>query len=95
LPETRRRPVREETSPAPDADPRLIRFLPTHLSLQEIADRLHLSRPTVKTHVASIYGKLGVQGRSQAVEIIEELRLGSTESTVSVPDPDRDSQAGD
>ncbi len=49
---------------------RLIHFLPTHLSLQEIADRLYLSRPTVKTHVASVYGKLGVQNRSEAVEII-------------------------
>jgi len=72
------------------AELRLIHFLPTHLSLQEIADRLHLSRPTVKTHVASIYGKLGVQGRSEAVELIEELGLGSIESTVSVPDPARD-----
>ena len=71
------------------AELRLIHFLPTHLSLQEIADRLHLSRPTVKTHVASIYGKLGVQGRSQAVELIDELGLGSIESTVAVPDPAR------
>jgi LuxR family transcriptional regulator, maltose regulon positive regulatory protein len=67
------------------AELRLIHFLPTHLSLQEIADRLYLSRPTVKTHVASIYGKLDVEGRSQAVELIDRLGLGSTESTA--PDP--------
>jgi LuxR family maltose regulon positive regulatory protein len=66
------------------AELRLIHFLPTHLSLQEIADRLHLSRPTVKTHVASIYGKLGVQGRSEAVELIDELGLGSIESTAAL-----------
>jgi len=72
------------------AELRLIHFLPTHLSLQEIADRLHLSRPTVKTHVASIYGKLGVQSRSEAVEIIEELRLGSRDVVIAGPDPDRD-----
>ena len=72
------------------AELRLIHFLPTHLSLQEIADRLHLSRPTVKTHVASIYGKLGVQGRSEAVEIIEQLRLGSMDSAIAGPDSDRD-----
>jgi len=72
------------------AELRLIHFLPTHLSLQEIADRLYLSRPTVKTHVASIYGKLGVQGRSEAVEIIEQLRLGSMDTSVTVGDPDRD-----
>ncbi|HVN60396.1 MAG TPA: LuxR C-terminal-related transcriptional regulator [Gaiellaceae bacterium] len=68
------------------AELRLIHFLPTHLSLQEIADRLHLSRPTVKTHVASIYAKLGVQGRSEAVEIIEQLRLGSMDSAIDGPD---------
>jgi len=71
------------------AELRLIHFLPTHLSLQEIAERLYLSRPTVKTHVASIYNKLGVEGRSQAVEMIEQLGLGATVSTVTVADPDR------
>lgn len=70
------------------AELRLIHFLSTHLSLQEIADRLHLSRPTVKTHVASIYSKLGVQTRSQAVEIIVQLRLGSIGR--ATPDPGRD-----
>jgi LuxR family maltose regulon positive regulatory protein len=69
------------------AELRLIHFLPTHLSLQEIADRLYLSRPTVKTHVASIYGKLGVQGRSEAVELIDQVGLGSIESTVTLPHP--------
>ncbi|HVN61059.1 MAG TPA: LuxR C-terminal-related transcriptional regulator [Gaiellaceae bacterium] len=70
------------------AELRLIHFLPTHLSLQEIADRLYLSRPTVKTHVASIYGKLGAEGRSEAVKIIGQLRLGSMEGSVTVPDRD-------
>jgi LuxR family transcriptional regulator, maltose regulon positive regulatory protein len=72
------------------AELRLMHFLPTHLSLQEIADRLFLSRPTVKTHVASIYSKLDVQGRSEAVEIINQLGLGSIESTVTLLDPDRE-----
>jgi LuxR family maltose regulon positive regulatory protein len=62
------------------AELRVLRFLPTHLSLQEIADRLYLARPTVKTHVASIYEKLGVPGRSEAVEVIDQLGLGSTEA---------------
>ncbi len=50
------------------------------------ADRLYLSRPTVKTHVASIYGKLAVQNRSEAVEIIDQFGLGSIKSTVTHPD---------
>ena len=72
------------------AELRLVAFLPTHLSLQEIADRLYLSRYTVKTQVASIYDKLGVPGRSEAVEIIEQAGLGSTEAKVTIPDPDLD-----
>jgi LuxR family maltose regulon positive regulatory protein len=71
------------------AELRLIHFLPTHLSLQEIAERLYLSRPTVKTHVASIYGKLGVQSRSEAVEIVEQLGLGSMDGSPTVPDSGR------
>ena len=66
------------------AELRVLSFLATHLSLQEIADRLYLARPTVKTHVASIYDKLGVPGRSEAVEIIEQLGLGSTAALVAI-----------
>ncbi len=69
------------------AELRLLCFLPTHLSLQEIADRLHLSRPTVKTQVASIYDKLGVKTRSGAVEIIEQSGLGATDGMHAIPAP--------
>ena len=68
------------------AELRLIGFLPTHLSLQEIADRLHLSRPTVKTHVASIYHKLGVKSRSEAVEIVEQSGLGAIDGRLTIPE---------
>ena len=72
------------------AELRLVGFLRTHLSLQEIADRLHLARPTVKTHVASIYGKLGVTGRSDAVEIIEQAGLESPDAKITIPGPELD-----
>ena len=70
------------------AELRLVAFLPTHLSLREIAGRVYLSRSTVKAQVASIYDKLGVPGRSEAVEIIEQAGLGSTEATGTLPNPD-------
>jgi LuxR family maltose regulon positive regulatory protein len=57
------------------AELRLLPVLSTHLSFQEIGDRLHLSRNTVKTQALSIYGKLQASGRSQAVERAVELGL--------------------
>ena len=57
------------------AEIRLLPFLPTHLSTQEIAARVFLSRATVKTHLSSIYGKLDAATRSEAVERMEQLGL--------------------
>jgi LuxR family transcriptional regulator, maltose regulon positive regulatory protein len=54
---------------------RLVPFLPSHLSLQEIGDRLYLSRATIKTHTDSIYRKLDVSTRSAAVERLEAVGL--------------------
>jgi len=50
------------------AELRVLRFLPTHLSFREIAERLHVSANTVKTQAHAVYRKLGVRSRSQAVE---------------------------
>ena len=44
-------------------------------SNQEIADRLFVSRNTVKTHVRNIYGKIGAKSRGQAIARIRELGL--------------------
>jgi ATP/maltotriose-dependent transcriptional regulator MalT len=51
---------------------------------------LYLACPTVKTHVASIYDKLGVPGRSEAVQTIEAAGLGLTAAMVTIPVPDLD-----
>ena len=57
------------------AESQVLPFLPTHLTIEEIGARLGRSRSTVKTHVASIYGKLGVGKRSEAVDRARELGL--------------------
>ena len=51
------------------AEQRVLRLLPTHLSMGEIADRLYVSRNTVKSHSIAIYRKLGTSSRSGAVAI--------------------------
>jgi LuxR family maltose regulon positive regulatory protein len=57
------------------AELRLLPLLPTYLSFAEIADRLGVSRNTVKTHAMSIYGKLWASSRGEAVERAVELGL--------------------
>jgi LuxR family maltose regulon positive regulatory protein len=49
------------------AELRLLPFLATHLAFREIADELDVSRNTVKTQAISIYRKLGVKSRSEAI----------------------------
>ena len=41
----------------------------------EIAGRLFVSTPTVKTHVNNLYRKLGVHGRTRAVARARDLGL--------------------
>lgn len=53
----------------------ILGLLPGIMSNQDIADRLYLSVNTVKTHVRSIYRKLGVDGRLEAVRVAREQNL--------------------
>jgi LuxR family maltose regulon positive regulatory protein len=57
------------------AELRLLPYLATHLAFQEIAGRLFISRNTVKTEAVSIYRKLGVSSRSEAIERAVEVGL--------------------
>ena len=57
------------------AELRLLPFLTTHLSFREIAQRLYVSRNTVKTQAISVYRKLDVSSRSEAIARAVELGL--------------------
>ena len=54
-------------TPLTPAELRLLPYLQTHLTIREIGERLFVSRNTVSTEVGSIYRKLGVSSRSDAV----------------------------
>ena len=49
------------------AELRLLPFLPHHLSLAEISERLFVSRNTVKSQAISIYRKFGGSSRSETI----------------------------
>ena len=57
------------------AELRLLPMLCTHLSLPEIAEEMFLSRNTIRSQAYSIYRKLGVSSRSQAVATAGKLGL--------------------
>jgi LuxR family maltose regulon positive regulatory protein len=57
------------------AELRLLPLLTTHLNFREIGELLVVSRNTVKTQGISIYRKLGVTSRSEAVRRAAELGL--------------------
>ncbi len=57
------------------AEIRILPFLPTHLSIKEIAAQLYVSPATVKTHVSAVYEKLDASTRSEAVARMQHLGL--------------------
>jgi LuxR family transcriptional regulator, maltose regulon positive regulatory protein len=57
------------------AELRLLPLLTTHLTFREIAERLFVSRNTVKTQAISIYRKLDASSRSEAIDRAVALGL--------------------
>jgi LuxR family maltose regulon positive regulatory protein len=62
-------------SPLTSAELRLLPYLQTHLTIREIGERLFVSRNTVSSEVSSIYRKLGVSSRHDAVQRATEIGL--------------------
>jgi DNA-binding CsgD family transcriptional regulator len=95
--------------PLTAAEVRVLAWLPTHLSLQQIADELVVSRNTVKCQAAAIYRKLGAAGRDEAVRYARATGLlaaaadgvghASTRTRIKSPlrvvHPDGAGEAGD
>jgi LuxR family maltose regulon positive regulatory protein len=57
------------------AELRLLPLLTTHLTFRQIAQHLYVSRNTIKTQAISVYRKLGVSSRTEAIERATELGL--------------------
>ena len=53
----------------------ILQLIAAGLSNKEIAERVHVSENTVKTHSSRVFDKLGARRRTQAVQLGKELRL--------------------
>jgi LuxR family transcriptional regulator, maltose regulon positive regulatory protein len=67
------------------AELRLLPLLTTHFSFREIAERLFVSRNTVKTQAISVYRKLDASSRSEAVS--RAIQLGLVEAPGVTQEP--------
>jgi len=68
-----REPIEGWASTLTSAERRLLPLLATHLTFREIATDLGISRNTVKTQAISVYRKLQVTSRTEAVQAAVEL----------------------
>ena len=61
--------------PISDREQGVLELIAQNLSNQEIADKLHISLHTVKTHARRINAKLDVKSRTQAIVRARELGI--------------------
>jgi LuxR family maltose regulon positive regulatory protein len=61
--------------PLTESESRILRYLPTNLSVSEIANEVYLSVNTVKTHMRHLYAKLDANRRGEAVQRARALGL--------------------
>jgi LuxR family maltose regulon positive regulatory protein len=73
-------PVAHEDSPGlldplTAREEEIVRLLATELSAKGIADYLVVSVATVRAHIRSIYSKMDVHGRAEAVQRAKDLGI--------------------
>jgi len=66
---------RPPLQPLSDSELRVLRYLPTNLTGPEIAGQLYVSVNTVKSHMRSLYAKLGTHHRAETVTLARDLGL--------------------
>jgi LuxR family maltose regulon positive regulatory protein len=64
-----------EYSPLTKREREVLEYLATDLSTREIAEALFVTWSTIRTHFRSIYAKLDVHGRYEAVQRAKDLEI--------------------
>jgi LuxR family maltose regulon positive regulatory protein len=71
-----------------DSEVRVLRYLPTNLSVPQIANELYVSSNTVRTHMRHVYIKLGTHNRADTVASARALgMLAPSPQTRQAPSP--------
>jgi DNA-binding NarL/FixJ family response regulator len=68
-------PAQPLAEPLTEREREILRLLKTELSTREMAEHLVVSVNTIKTQLKSIYDKLDVHSREEALEKARELKL--------------------
>ncbi|MGA2819786.1 MAG: kelch repeat-containing protein [Anaerolineales bacterium] len=69
-----------------DREREILRLVATGASNKEIAQELHISPNTVKVHLRSVFGKIGVASRTEATLYAIRAGLASTSAASEAPD---------
>jgi LuxR family transcriptional regulator, maltose regulon positive regulatory protein len=66
---------RPPLEPLSDSEIRVLRYLPTNLSMRQVSSELYVSHNTVRSHITHLYAKLGTHTRAEAVARARALGL--------------------
>ena len=85
VPEAARHAVRRPTLSS--REKQILSMVVIGLTNAEIAGKLHLAESTVKSHLSSIFQKLGVRSRRQAADVVLDPRSGLGTGIVAITPP--------
>ena len=77
---TRKPELNTLLEPLSERELEILQLIELGLSNKEIAEKLVIAVSTVKSHINSLYGKLGTQRRTQAIAIARELGILSDQT---------------
>jgi LuxR family maltose regulon positive regulatory protein len=76
-------PLRDASEALTVRERDVLRFLPSRLTLREVAGELGVSVNTLKFHLKVIYRKLGVTSRADAASVARRLTMSHASSSAS------------